>query len=133
MKKQFATFAVIGCIGFAVDAISFLCFDYFLRDPYIARLFSYVCAATATWSLNRVFTFKLQFGDFSITHLVQEWAKFLVSQTAGFAVNYGTFSLLVYHFEFFLRYEVVAIGIGSIAGLFLNFFVAKFIVFKQHH
>lgn len=127
LSAQFIRFALVGCVGFIVDALSFALFDSYIHNPYISRLGSYLCAATATWWLNRKYTFDRGHHQ----SLLKEWFAFLLSQTLGFCVNYGVFSILVACVAFFNAQPILAIAAGSIAGLVVNFSVAKWIVFRH--
>lgn len=130
MKKEFIKFSLVGVAGFLVDAGSFQLFLLLIENHYIARLGSYIVAATATWLLNRTFTFRHLNSNSGFRAIIVEWFTFLSSQTLGFALNYGVFSLLVATTAFFYNYPIFAIGFGSIAGLSVNFLVARNLVFK---
>lgn len=55
---RFLRFAVVGAIGFGVDAVvlAVLMAETPL-GPFVSRIFSIALAMTATWLLNRAFTF----------------------------------------------------------------------------
>jgi putative flippase GtrA len=70
LRKQLAWFGVGGVIGFVVDAgVVQLLVSKLGADPYSGRLFSFLCAATATWLFNRRFTFR----DLGHYTLFGEW------------------------------------------------------------
>jgi putative flippase GtrA len=83
---------------------------------------------TATWALNRRFTFGA-----SRRRAVIEWARFAIAQLAGAAVNLGTYFALVAASVFVARFPVVGVAAGSLAGLAVNFVAARAFVFGPRH
>jgi len=56
---RFLRFALVGTIGFVVDAsVLRLVVAIFAINLYAGRLVSFLAAATVTWLLNRTFTFR---------------------------------------------------------------------------
>lgn len=129
LPKQLAWFGVGGFIGFLVDAgIVQLLVSKFEVDPYVGRLFSFVCAATATWLFNRHFTFHKR-GDYG---LFGEWSRYMVAMSAGFALNYVTYALVVYFSSFVQAWPAVGVALGSLPGSAVNFLGARQWVFSGH-
>lgn len=127
LPKQLAWFGVGGFIGFIVDAgIVQLLVSKFDVDPYVGRLFSFVCAATATWLFNRRFTFHLR-GDYG---LFGEWSRYIVAMSAGFAINYLAYALAVHYSGFVRAWPSVGVAIGSVPGSAVNFLGARQWVFS---
>ena len=127
LPKQLAWFGVGGFIGFIVDAgIVQLLVSKFGVDPYVGRLFSFLCAATATWLFNRQFTFHER-GDYT---LFGEWSRYLVAMSAGFAINYAAYALAVHFSEFVRAWPSVGVAIGSVPGSAANFLGARQWVFS---
>jgi len=131
LYKQFFLFGVVGVLGFLVDAGVFYFVNTYIENLYVCRLLSYCCAVTTTWAVNRVLTFKKSFIGESKLSLLLEWAKFFISQGLGFFINYGTFSVLVFSVPLFAKFPLLAIAVGSIAGLGVNFLMAKFYIFRK--
>ena len=127
-SKQLAWFGVAGFLGFVVDAgIVQLLVSKFDADPYVGRLFSFLCAATATWLFNRHFTFH-QRGDYT---LFGEWSRYVVAMSAGFAVNYTAYALVVYFSDFVRAWPSIGVAIGSLPGSAVNFLGARQWVFSD--
>ncbi|MGH8145458.1 MAG: GtrA family protein [Rhodanobacteraceae bacterium] len=125
-SKQLAWFGVGGFIGFIVDAgIVQLLVSKFNADPYVGRLFSFLCAATATWLFNRHFTFHER-GEYT---LFGEWVRYLLAMSAGFAINYTTYALLVYFSSFVQAWPSIGVAVGSLPGSAVNFLGARHWVF----
>lgn len=128
IRKQLAWFGVGGIIGFIVDAgVVQLLVSKLGADPYIGRLFSFLCAATVTWLFNRHFTFHGR-GDYS---LFGEWSRYLVAMSAGFAVNYATYVLVVYFSDFVHAWPAIGVAAGSVPGSLVNFLGARQWVFSK--
>jgi putative flippase GtrA len=122
---QFMKFGVVGVIGFLIDTAVV----YGLRASlglYGAGAVSYVVAATGNWALNRVWTFRGQ-GRHKAHH---QWALFLATNLLGFALNRGTYAALVTFVALCYAQPVYAVGAGAVAGMFLNFGMARSVVFR---
>ncbi len=126
---EFARFAVIGTVGFIVDASTLKLLVAFLHmDLYSGRLVSYVIAATGNWMLNRHFTFK----QANPASPVRQWLKYMGANGIGFAVNYSTYAALITYVAITKSNPVLAVAAGSFAGLSFNFTINKFWVFRAH-
>lgn len=125
---QFLLFCIGGVIGFVVDAgvLRFL-IAAFGMNAYLARVFSFLCAATATWLFNRHQTFRgvRRYG------LLGEWARYLFAMTGGFVVNYGTYALLYYFFDVVRVYPELGVAAGSVAGLVVNYASSRWWIYRR--
>lgn len=122
---QFLKFGVVGVIGFGIDTAVV----YGLRASlglYGAGAVSYVIAATGNWVLNRIWTFRGQ-GSIKAHH---QWALFLTTNLLGFALNRGTYALLVTFSALCYAQPVFAVAAGAVAGMFVNFGMARSVVFR---
>lgn len=127
LPKQLAWFGVGGFIGFLVDAgIVQLLVSKLNADPYVGRLFSFLCAATATWLFNRHVTFKKR-GDYT---LLGEWSRYMAAMSAGFVVNYATYAAVVYFSHFVQAWPAIGVAAGSLPGSAVNFIGARHWVFS---
>lgn len=127
VSKQLGWFGVGGLIGFIVDAgIVQLLVSELNADPYVGRLFSFTCAATATWLFNRHFTFHKR-GEYT---LFGEWTRYMVAMSAGFALNYTTYALVVYFSHFVQDWPAIGVAVGSLPGSAVNFLGARQWVFS---
>jgi putative flippase GtrA len=128
-SRQFLSFALIGAAGFVVDASCLSLCLWLGSGFYIGRLISYLCAATFTWAANRQFTFDNVSGN-----VLAQWARFLLANSLGGTINYGIYAALVYLLPMpFGKYPFLAVGAGSIAGLFANFLMSRKFVFAARH
>ena len=125
--KELFVFGIVGVIGFVVDAgVLYLCKS--ALGLYLGRLVSFACAVFATWLLNRQFTFKHRESGVS---LVREFGRYFVSMLGGGAVNYATYAALVYFVTSVAMQPVWGVAAGSLAGMMVNFLLAKFFVFSK--
>lgn len=123
--SQFLMFGVVGVIGFLADTATVYSLRYSL-GLYGAGAAAYVVAATVTWLLNRVWTFRGQ--GTGAVH--QQWARFLMVNLGGFVLNRGTYAILVTFVPLCAAQPVYAVGAGAIVGMFLNFRLSRAIVFR---
>ncbi len=127
LGTQIQRFALSGLLGLAVDT-AVLYGLMALGGPFaLARGASFLAAATFTWAFNRRLTFNAaqprppSWG---------EWLQYLFAMAFGGAVNYGV-SLGAYHgLPVVQAYPVLALVLGSGAGMVINFFSARHWVFR---
>lgn len=124
---QFIKFGMVGTIGFAVDAsVLYLLLTELSVGPYVGRLLSFACAATATWLLNRCFTFR----DSPRAAAVGQWMCFVSVAGVGGAVNYAVYASLVASDLGILSMPLFGVAAGSLAGLAFNFTLSRRLVFR---
>lgn len=122
IPRQLFWFGVGGAIGFVVDAgIVQLLVSKADANPYIARLFSFLCAATSTWLFNRRYTFPDRGGH----TLFGEWTRYMTAMSFGFALNYATYALVVFYSSFVHAWPSIAVAAGSLPGSLINFTGAR--------
>ncbi|MSO90907.1 MAG: GtrA family protein [Acetobacteraceae bacterium] len=123
---QFGTFGCVGLVGFVFDTATV----YATRDRlglYGAGTMAYLVAATVTWVLNRIWTFR---GPHS-GPMHRQWGIFLATNALGFLLNRGTYALLITLIPVCATHPVLAIAAGCLAGMFLNFHFNRKIVFRE--
>jgi len=125
MLAQFVKFGSVGLIGLVLDTAAV----YGLRGSlglYGAGVVAYGVAASGNWLLNRIWTFRGQ--GTGPAH--RQWARFLAANLVGFALNRGTYALLVTFVAAAARQPVIATSAGAIAGMFVNFYLSRRVVFR---
>jgi len=118
-------FGVVGGIGFVADTAVV----YALRGPLGlvgAGLVAYPIAATVTWSLNRIWTFRGR--GSGPAH--RQWMRFLVVNAIGFVLNRGTYVVMVCLVPLCATMPVLAVAAGCIAGMGSNFLLSRAFVFR---
>lgn len=122
----FLRFGVVGAIGFVVDSAVLYAGLWLGLGLLGGRIASYFVAATATWYLHRRVTFRA-----TVPPSFAEWGRFLVSNALGGLVNVGGYWALVLAFPFCARHPVVAVALGAIAGIAINYTLSRRVVFRQ--
>nr|WP_319493603.1 GtrA family protein [uncultured Desulfobacter sp.] len=125
--SQFFKFAMIGCVGFVVDAGVMLLLDPLSGlNPMQARPISFLFAVTATWYLNRRFTF----GCRTKCMRLQEWIRYTSANGIGAVLNLIIFYTLMGLSSLFMDYPVFALAIASVLALMFNFWASKTLAFR---
>ena len=125
MAAQFVKFGAVGLLGLVLDTAAV----YALRDSlglYGAGVAAYGVAASGNWLLNRVWTFRGQGGG--PAH--RQWGRFMLANLVGFALNRGTYALLVTFMAAAAREPVIATSAGAVAGMLVNFHLSRRMVFR---
>ena len=125
MLRQFLRFGSVGFAGFLADNA----IVYGLRNLIgltAAALLSYLLAATLTWALNRIWTFR----GAGSGPLHRQWLAFLAANAMGFALNRGTFFALVALSPLCAANPVLPLLAGTLAGMLVNFHLSRRLVFK---
>ena len=126
LLAQFAQFGMVGVFGFLVDTAVV----YALRAPvglYAAGAAAYAVAVTATWYLNRIWTFR-SIGN--IGSGARQWVRYAVATAPGLVLNLGTYSVLVATSALCAAEPVLAVASGAVAGMFANFTLSRALVFR---
>lgn len=121
-------FGVAGLIGFVVDAaVLHSLIAATGLNPYLARLPSFLAAATATWLINRYWAFADRRGD----RLLREWLHYLLAMAGGGGVNYGVYSALLLGSELVRAWPVLGVAAGSLAGMVTNYLSSRWLIFRS--
>lgn len=123
-RAQLVRFAAVGILGFVVDAGGVHLLIRAGADLFSAQAVAFLCALTATWALNRRFTFHpVKQG------LLREWLRYAAANSTGGIANNAVYALLVWRSAFFARYPTLAVMAGSLAGLAFNFTATRALVY----
>ena len=119
-------FAVIGGIGFVVDA-GILTALVTLQGwhHYPARAISFAAAVTVAWALNRRFTFT------KTKDAKREYARYFGVQIVGAVINLSTYVLVIEAWPATAATPVIPLAIGAALALVFNFVAARFFVFAN--
>ncbi|CAA2100411.1 GtrA family protein [Variovorax paradoxus] len=130
--REFLSFAVVGAIGFVVDVVLL-----YLLAPllgwYVARVVSFLAAATTTWAFNRRYTFAASASANASAgaSIWREYMGYLATMAAGAVLNYGAYVLTLHWVEG--RWAAaLGVAVGSVAGMSVNFLSARYLVFRSH-
>lgn len=117
------SFAVVGAICFVIDASVTVTLIHEGLGLYASRAVAFACAVSASWYLNRSFTFRRR----RSRPILQEYCGFIGANLPGAAVNYGVYSVLV---ALGLLPPAAAVAAGSIAGMTCNFTLSRTLIFR---
>jgi putative flippase GtrA len=124
--RQLLVFGAVGMLAFLVDAGVLHLAIRAGFGLHLGRLLSYLCAVTVSWDFNRRFTFSQSATPATLSN----WLRFAVSQLSGAAVNLGCYFLLIHVSRTVQHFPAIGVAAGSVAGMALNFSVAKSYVFR---
>lgn len=118
---------MVGTVGFVIDAgiLQLLVLGTGM-NPYIARIISFLVAASSTWFMNRHYTFNVKHHPTR-----SEWARYIALMLLGAAVNYGAFAICITAWELARARPWLGVAVGSVAGLAINFLTSQFLVFRN--
>lgn len=119
---EFFLFGIAGTIGFVVDA-SVLQVGHFVFQINLvwSQLLAYFCAVYCTWIINR----RLAFVHQATKTKGAEFGRYLIATGFGFILNNGVYLLVIWQWALTDRYPVVAVALGSLAGMVFNFVAAR--------
>lgn len=120
-----ARFALVGTIGFLVDSATLYCGLFLGLGLLSGRVFSFLVAATVCWWLHRRITFRL-----TSAASLHEWLRYMSANALGAAINIGGYAALVFSSEVFRHHPVLAVGIGALGGMVINYLLSAFVVFR---
>jgi putative flippase GtrA len=123
--KKFIRFVIVGATGFLVDAGTlWLLLTFSPLGPLSARVIAIALAMTATWLLNRTFTFGA-----SKRSVVVEGFRYGVIAVITSLVNYGIYAGLLIMAPLLSPYA--ALVFASIAAMLFSFFGYSRFVFRR--
>ncbi len=128
LETRFFRFLVVGTIGFSVDAILLLALDALGGGPYFSRAVSFPTAMLVTWLLNRSWTFSGHQSD----DRTKELARYVTVNCLAAVANIGAYTIAIETVPLLRNYLIIPLGLGAIAGLFVNYTGMKLFVFAQH-
>ena len=118
LNTRFLRFCLVGVIGFALDAGTLqLLISGAGLDPFVARLGSYLVAATGTWWLNR----RITFIKGSCGACVNQWLHYLSVNGVGAGINYGIYVLSLLTLDMVRQTPVLGVALGSALALIFNY------------
>ena len=130
--NQIFWFIFVGTIGFIVDAgILEFVVKYTDTGLFRGRVISFSIAVIVTWQLNRILTFKQEeVSVIGVKKALLEFLKYLFSSSLSISINFGIYSFLIVSFVLCHDIPSLAVALGSVAAMFVTFFMSKYWVFK---
>ena len=126
--RQVFSFASVGAIGFAIEAIVLTILVAQGVDIYLSRGISFPAALTATWYLNRKHTFD-NGRNSRFASLKSEYVTYFLIQGAGALLNLAVFSLVVFLLPQFKLIPIMPLAIGAGFAMVFNYSASKYFVY----
>jgi putative flippase GtrA len=125
---ELARFAVVGGIGFVVDALTLhLLVSALGWSPFAARAVSFPAAVTTTYALNRVWTFRWHAPASGFA----AYGVYGAIQVIGALINLGVFSLCLLAASELANKPVLALAAGAVVAMVFNFLASRLAVFRR--
>lgn len=125
-RNRVLAFGVVGGVGFAVEAVILQGLSYAGVQPIMGRAFSFPVAVTATWLLNKHYTFR----DRAVAAGRSQYLLYLGGQIGGALINICAFVLTIRHWPALSTQPIVPLMVGSALGLIFNYSWAHALVFR---
>ena len=125
LAGQMLRFGVVGLCGFCVDTATVYALRAWL-GLYGAGLAAFVVASTATWALNRAWTFR----GLGAGAAHRQWLRFLAATSLGFVLNRGAYVILISVSALCVAYPILATAAGAVSGMGVNFVLSRRVVFR---
>jgi putative flippase GtrA len=127
-ERVAARFVVVGSVGFAIDGgVLTTLVNGVGFGPYSARLASFTVAVSATWALNRAWTF----ADATDRSAVRQYGLYFVLQTVGASINLAVYALGVEMVPLMARFPVAPLAMASVVAMAFNYVAARRLVFVR--
>jgi len=126
--KQFIKFGITGGLGTITNLIIFfLLVDVASLYEIPVSIFCFIIAGTQNFIIHHYWSFREYTERTKITF--KKWLLFLSASLVGLVINVTVMYFIV--INFILPYKFIAQAIGIAAGMFVNFFISKYFVFKK--
>lgn len=126
-KCRFCRFLGVGGVGFLVDATILTLLMRLGWGLVVSRATSFSLAVTVTWTLNRLWTFRLgeskKFGS-------RYW-QYVLGQIIGAIVNLAVFFLVIGAVPSLSNTPIVPLAGGAMIAILFNYGFSRFVVFRE--
>jgi len=130
MRSRFLRFAIIGGLGFLVNAaVLYLALHFLHTGRHAAWFIAFVPSVTFTWWGNRNLTFH-EHASHTIGAAFGEWIKFVAANGFGALMNFLAYEALSRWSPSPFNNPFVALAAGVLVGLVFNFTLSKRFVFR---
>ncbi len=125
-RTLLAGFLSVGALGFLLDVSVFQTLFIFGYGAIAARIVSAGAAITLAWYRSRRHVFRTA----QTSRSGPEYARYLLVQTAGLAVNFGVFLALLSGVQVLREVPVIALCGGALVAITFNFLGARYWAFR---
>ncbi|TCS62972.1 GtrA family protein [Varunaivibrio sulfuroxidans] len=128
MSSSLVMYIVVGGVGFVIDGgIMSALHGFWSWSPMAARAVSFPAAVSATWMLNRHWTF----GRGGVIAPRRRYGPYVAVQVIGALINLGVFALAVRLSEPLAAYPIMALAVAAVPALGFTYGASRFFVFRQ--
>lgn len=124
---HFSQFAVVGGLGTVVNLAILTMLNLLAIPLTIAVAVAIAGAMVFNFILNRRFTFSYARQG----SLLRQFAGFVGASSVGAVANYGVTLALIRQWAFLARFPQAAALAGIAAGMFINFGISRYLVFRK--
>ena len=123
---EFIKFSITGGLGTITNLlVFFLLVDLAKFSEIPVSIGCFIIAGTQNYFLNHLWSFREYTGNTRAS--VSKWAMFLLGSLAGLCVNILVMKLVLAYFV--LPWKFIAQACGITAGMIINFFISRFVIF----
>lgn len=128
MVRRIIPFTIVGSIGFLIDGgIVTLLVEIINLNPFISRAISFPIAVTATWFLNRRWTFAAD----ASTRKKAEYSRYFTIQIIGAVINLAIYFILITNIPSLGVHPILPLAVGSLVAMIFNFLGCQLFVFRS--
>ena len=125
---QFVRFAVTGGLGSVTNlTVFFVCADLFGLPEIPVSVACFIIATTQNYAINHRWSFRSNMAGEGLS--LKRWAAYLAGSLLGLSVNIAVMQAILIHLV--LPYKFIAQAFGIVAGMMVNFMLAKYMVFRK--
>ena len=128
--REILLFALAGGAGFCVDAGAVVSLTRWAGLGLVsAKAVGFSLAVTATWAINRRFTFATR----AHPHRFREWLRYVWANGLGGLVNNGVYLAAILASKDLAQQPALAVALGSVAGMSFNYALSRWWVFQRRY
>lgn len=128
---RFARFAVVGGVGFCVDAAVLLLIVELGGGPYVGRIISFAVAVSVTWVLNRGWAFAEDKAGGVLSD--RRALPYIAVQLAGMLINYVIYYACLSVLGYSEIELLIALAVGSGVAMVFNYLLLKNYIFSARN
>ncbi|MDX9963575.1 GtrA family protein [Desulfobacter postgatei] len=125
LDPSFSKFVIAGTLGFLIDGGLLIILMDLDWDISISRACSFLSAVSATFIINRTWTFETK----GRRTLRLEYAYYFSTQLAGAGINLSVFFLFLYFYPKFQDFPLIPFAFGAGIAMIFNYLISKKFIF----
>lgn len=125
VRGDLGRYLLTGGLGFCIDGGILQLLTGLGWTPLGARAIGFPLAVTATWWLNRVWSFR----SGRRASAGRQYVSYLLVQAVGLAINFSVFALLVATSDWLHAVPLVPLAIGAGLAMIATYLLSRYMVF----